>query len=412
MNVSVTSDVDAAIFAEKQRLSEFPYFSRLPDTTDGVLLSDQIQRYSEFDCKLIDPFDSASLRPAGYDLRVGGNYAIEGVRYTLGPGQELLIRPYSVAVIQTRETLNIPHFLIGRWNIRVKFAYRGLLWVGGAQVDPGFRGRLSCPIYNLSTEPVTLKYEERLAMIDFVTTTSFVDGEGGSQPFQWWRGKSLIFQEYDTKLTSGVAATLEKIEKGVAESKESQKTQADDLENKLTGKVATISTRIDNFLILVFTVVAILFAGLGVIATKGSDEPSFFTSPVFVAAVALYLAFRAFLLAERQSEDNGAKAPASTVPSTRSKSIGEIIRDHILELSMCLLIVVGSISIHYFHAYVSQKDIRQAKEESSLARRQVEKQKQESDAQLYRFRVETDAKISDLQKQVERLQSNSEHPKR
>jgi hypothetical protein len=68
------------------------------------------------------------LRPAGYDLRVGSNYAIAGELHTLNEGGSLTIKPYQVAVIQTLETLNLPDFLIGRWNIRVKFAYKGLLW--------------------------------------------------------------------------------------------------------------------------------------------------------------------------------------------------------------------------------------------------------------------------------------------
>lgn len=84
-----------------------------------------------------------------------------------------VIPSYQVAIVQIRETLNLPKFLIGRWNIRVKRAYEGLLWVGGAQVDPGFRGHLCCPIYNLSNKEVRLEFGDTLAMIDFVVTTPF-----------------------------------------------------------------------------------------------------------------------------------------------------------------------------------------------------------------------------------------------
>ena len=51
----------------------------------------------------------------------------------------------------------MPRFLIGRWNIRVTVAYKGLLWVGGPQVDPGWVGHLFCPIYNLSDQEVNFK---------------------------------------------------------------------------------------------------------------------------------------------------------------------------------------------------------------------------------------------------------------
>jgi hypothetical protein len=110
---------------EVQRLSLLKQWPHDYDVDDGgVLLSDHIRRYSEqFD--LISPFDVESLRPAGYDLRVGSNYSIRGERKALNEGMEFEIGPYQVAVIETFETLNLPRFLIGRWNIRVKHAYKG-----------------------------------------------------------------------------------------------------------------------------------------------------------------------------------------------------------------------------------------------------------------------------------------------
>src|SRR2546423_1120863 len=118
--------VDPRLLAEeKERLSNFPYFDRDANhTEDGVLLSDQIEHYCGKNFKMIDPFEDDSLRPAGYDLRVGQNFAIGGQLGTLNYGGSLTIVPYQVAVIQTLETLNIPHFLIGRWNIRVMLAYK------------------------------------------------------------------------------------------------------------------------------------------------------------------------------------------------------------------------------------------------------------------------------------------------
>ena len=63
--------------------------------------------------------------------------------------------------------------MIARWNIRVRHAYAGLLWVGGPQVDPGYAGYLFCPIYNLSDKPVTLYKGEPLALMDFSRTLPF-----------------------------------------------------------------------------------------------------------------------------------------------------------------------------------------------------------------------------------------------
>lgn len=103
----------------------------------GVLLSDRIEYYCR-DYELVSPFEADLLRPAGYDLRVGRNYSIRGERKLLDDDGEFEIKPYQVAIIETLETINMPRFLIGRWNVRVKKAYQGLLWVGGAQGRSGF----------------------------------------------------------------------------------------------------------------------------------------------------------------------------------------------------------------------------------------------------------------------------------
>src|ERR1044071_4314406 len=107
---------------EIKRLSKLKAPANNYDGDDrGVLLSEKIRQYCD-EFELISPFDEDSLRPAGYDLRVGHNYSILGERRALNAGMHLQIGPYQVAIIETYETLNLPKFLIGRWNIRVKHA--------------------------------------------------------------------------------------------------------------------------------------------------------------------------------------------------------------------------------------------------------------------------------------------------
>ena len=140
---------------ELERLEPFPeapYYAIANHVgrATGVLLSDQIEYYCQH-FKLIDPFLKDNLKPAAYELRVGYKYSVAGKTRGLAFEEELVIPKFEVAVIEILETINMPHFLIGRWNIRTKWAYRGLIWVGGPQVDPGYRGKLLCPIWNLSS---------------------------------------------------------------------------------------------------------------------------------------------------------------------------------------------------------------------------------------------------------------------
>jgi deoxycytidine triphosphate deaminase len=399
MQASDKSEFDRLFLAEKRRLGELPYFEQDPGCPDsGVLLSDRIRHYCRPRFKLISPFKISCLRPAGYDLRVGSNYAKGGGHYTLADGGSFTIEPYQVAIIQTLETLNLPAFLIGRWNIRVGLAYDGLLWVGGAQVDPGFRGRLSCPIYNLSTKAITLKYGQSLAMIDFVTTTPV---NIRSKPFRWWTGKKLIFQEYSIGLESGVAERLKDIDDKVAK-------RLKGAMKKTSIRFENAQTRMDTFMTLSFTVVAVLFAGLGVIATKGSDEPSFVSSPVWVAAVALYFALRPSVVVFEQNlrtRNNVQQNPPVPPAHVRARPVESRFASLVprpLEFLIAGLITVGSLGFHIYHAHVSAKEIQQAKDQASRALSSVEEQKKLIETEA-RIRQQYEVKMETLTEKVNRL---------
>lgn len=164
----------------------------------GVLLSDEIAYYADKH-KLITPFNRSNLKPAGYELTVGNEYFLHGEFLTLddnrGNKDKITIPPFEVAVLRTGEVLCIPRFLIARWNIRVKHAYSGLLWVGGPQVDPGWVGQLSCPIYNLSDKPVTLRAGEPIAVIDFVKTSPYYKDNKSLERYPF-PPKRLILEDY------------------------------------------------------------------------------------------------------------------------------------------------------------------------------------------------------------------------
>jgi deoxycytidine triphosphate deaminase len=287
--------------AEMHRLSGLPRFpDHLPEDESGVLLSDRIRHY----CKtyeLIAPFHEGQLRPASYVLSVGRNYSIGGQQGALSDGMPLNIGPYQVAIIETLETINMPEYLIGRWNVQTKRAYQGLLWVGGAQVDPGFRGQLCCPIYNLSKEAVTLYFRDTLAVIDFVTTTPFQDGQ--CLRFPWADRKKLVFPEYG-HLESGIEAKVKEFKATIDTNRKEVRDELESSAKFSETSFRVVQTRIDTFLTLVFTVVAVLFAGLGIVATKTTDQQSWLSSPIWVAGVALYFA----LWAKASQRNEGAEA--------------------------------------------------------------------------------------------------------
>jgi hypothetical protein len=59
----------------------------------------------------------------------------------------------------------------------VEWVYKGILLGTGPQVDPGFKGFLSCPLFNLTDRSIAIRRGEDFATIDFERTTEFCRGK-------------------------------------------------------------------------------------------------------------------------------------------------------------------------------------------------------------------------------------------
>lgn len=211
-----------------------------------MLLSDEIIHFVE-EFELIDKehFNKSELKAAGYRLHVGKDYAINGEVKTLEKGKNEFIQidPFQCAILSTEERLNMPRFLIGRWNLRVSLVYKGLLWLGGPQVDPGYCGNLFCPIFNLSNSPVKLRLGGRLALIDFVRTTEFNEKE--CKIFKRPPNRKTIWG-YEYWLESALYIERQRLI---------------DIEKRIDK----IDKKIDNFIIATMTVSSILIAVLSIL---------------------------------------------------------------------------------------------------------------------------------------------------
>lgn len=239
--------------SERRLLTNLPCPETDPELQPGILLSNEIERLVT-QYKLIDPFFGDKLKPAGYELTVGDEYAIGGQTGRLidEPGKnEVRIPPFQVLIIKTRERVNLPRFLIARWNIRVMWAYQGLLWVGGPQVDPGYVGHLFCPIYNLSDKEVTLRFGEPIALIDFVTTTPFRKDQ--SKPYDR-PPKRVIFDDYKPESLKSALFT-----------------EAGKRIGQVEARVNKFETRLETSTGVVIALIAVLFTALAIIVSSGQS---------------------------------------------------------------------------------------------------------------------------------------------
>lgn len=272
---------------EQERLSQFscPNADSRESAPTGVLLSDQIKYYVD-SFKMIDPFEEQNLKAAGYELTIGNEYVLGGEPKELKEDGEIRIPPFNVVVIKTVETINLPRFLIARWNVRVRWAYEGLLWVGGPQVDPGWVGHLFCPLYNLSDKEVVLRSKEPIALMDFVTTTPF----NPLKSIKYKRPpKRVLLEEYR-------AAELKSALYALAVSKlEDFRNRIETIRGNVDEKMGAVQGRIDNFVSITFAVVGLLFAAVALFFGK-SDLPNWWDPSVFwVSALAIIIAMFAWL---------------------------------------------------------------------------------------------------------------------
>jgi deoxycytidine triphosphate deaminase len=239
---------------ERLKLLACPTADPREDAPVGVLLSDEIDHYHRT-FKMIDPFVEERLKPAGYELTVGDEYVLGGEKKSLSADGEIRIPPFNVVVIKTAETINLPRFLIARWNIRVKWAYEGLLWVGGPQVDPGWVGHLFCPLYNLSDKMVVIRAGDPIALMDFVTTTPFKSGrskEYARPP------KRILLEEYKaTELKSALFTEA--------------KTRIDEIERGTNNRIDKIENKMDVFFASSLVITTVLFAVIGIFTTFGKE---------------------------------------------------------------------------------------------------------------------------------------------
>ena len=125
--------------------------------------------------------------------------------------------------------------------------YEGLLWLGGPQVDPGYVGQLFCPIYNLSSEEVTLELGQPIVLIDFIKTTLF---ENATREYLYHRPpRRRSLKDYNWRLKSALF------------------TEAYNKINETENKVK----RVESYIGLIFTSIAILFAMLTILISSVSE---------------------------------------------------------------------------------------------------------------------------------------------
>ena len=136
-----------------------------------ILSNSQILQQVTTGRLLIDPFHEKHLEPASYDLRIGKDAATvsasDDPMINLEQARFLMIAPYAPAILYAMEHLTLPLDLVGRFGLKSSLSRRGIYASVGPQVDPGFDGKLSVTLFNLTPAPVALNYGDTFLSVEF-----------------------------------------------------------------------------------------------------------------------------------------------------------------------------------------------------------------------------------------------------
>lgn len=180
----------------------------------GILTGSEIQKY-----KLIVPGKKTppdSLKPTTFDLTLGEGHYIydkekqdgehqwrlvfigetqkmeelnkkgtEIDKYSLQDKNKihsLTIPAYGSALIQLNETVDTftvaeeqKILVVGRFDLKLGNVHKGLISQQATQVEPYYKGKLFCFLYNLSNKEIILEYGQKIATIEFSYVSCFYD---------------------------------------------------------------------------------------------------------------------------------------------------------------------------------------------------------------------------------------------
>jgi deoxycytidine triphosphate deaminase len=162
----------------------------------GMLLSNQIDWFCRNGVLIAQKdYKESNLRPASYTLTIGPQYVDSAGRMRTMDHRDrfFYMEPNSIVYVSTAESLNLPFYIAARFNLRVKWVYKGILLGTGPQVEPGFTGKLSCPLFNFTDRAIKIKLDDPFATIDFERTTDF----GCGKSYQELKAATKIAEELD-----------------------------------------------------------------------------------------------------------------------------------------------------------------------------------------------------------------------
>jgi hypothetical protein len=229
-------------------------------------------------------------------------------------------------------------------------------------------------------------------MIDFVTTTHF---GRACKEFPWRTRKMLVFPEYHA-LSSGIEKQVRDFQQEIDARHEETTDDIAKIEQETGKSFQDVQTRIDTFVVLMFTVVAVLFAGLGIVATKSSESSmaAVSVSLIVIASVALYFALRPYYLIWKLTK-NSLIQPADAKGDRNSfnqfRSLLQLGWTEIVLASVLILASAGIDAWSVWNVKATVRGVNNAQSLSSQAIQNTQAQKSEMEQRVRELHAKYDS---------------------
>jgi deoxycytidine triphosphate deaminase len=154
-----------------RRYKLFESVDPFPEIESALLNSADISDYVAA-TGMIYPFYEDKQKPASYEVKLLGKYVYwddKGKKHVgeIKQDKDFILKENSIAFITLEPEFQLPEYIALRFNLKITHIYRGILLGTGPLVDPGFIGKLSVPLHNLTTNSYTFKGGDPIIWMEF-----------------------------------------------------------------------------------------------------------------------------------------------------------------------------------------------------------------------------------------------------
>jgi len=159
---------------EKQAHLKFDKYKSLdpfPEILPALLNSADVIDYVRV-TGMLWPFHPEKMKSASYEIVLLGKCVYwneDGKKQIqqIESGTEFILKANSIAFVTVEPTFRLPDYMALRFNLKISHIYKGILLGTGPLVDPGYQGKLSVPLHNLTKNDYTFKGGDGIIWMEF-----------------------------------------------------------------------------------------------------------------------------------------------------------------------------------------------------------------------------------------------------